>query len=432
MAWADEPSLVTFHHSEPTGAVESVIVSPTRRFLVDTDDRRRDADLPLWLESIADRIEQALGDPLPADSARPLVVVIRRNPQWPAGCRRQLHRNSSGLGQTLRVNRPEEVPTLEFLGAVTSLLLARYVALHQSSTDRDRRPAVPPEWLAVGLAGTLFPAPRQSSIWRAVREWEAERDPPVEMLFNVSDLHQTTWDPAPYWVTWVAWLRREKMLRAFCAHAFRSTAEGQTCTLPHLVRWVDPMWTVRDFRQHWDLVLASFRRLEVPWKETDVDRLNRIRRALALTRADWPHAWPSGVSEPITPETLVSQYGEAWVGVAAGWMLTQLERVPAGPDEAIQDVVHQFRALLYTLAQPPPRGDPWSGLARWLQAWQLSRHLRRARAAFDRVERDRQGAQPSGEAAGIESAELDAFPAYHQDGSTFAQVVRVLESARVF
>ncbi len=361
-----------------------VLFSSSRRFAIRTADRRRDAPFLAWLEDATDRLERAVGHPLPAAAGSPFLVVVRRDAPAPRIVRR-LHTGSGGLAQTLQLDRPEELSPADILADSVALMAARYVAIRQPPDERDRAPMAPPDWLGAGLAGTLYAGPRQAAQRRALEAWSRAADPPLAVLLG-PEPPRPPHTARDFWTTLVAWLRRRPDFPALCDRLFREAARGGLAAIEDIARMLDPAWTATDLEQEWDLALASLRRQELPLADSDARRAARLREALRLTPGRIPFDLPPDAPESVTPDVLLQRYGEPWSARLAAAMLAGVERLPIPRGSELERVAVAYRAVLADLARPVPGGGPLGAVHRAIARWALRRRLERADRELDDLE----------------------------------------------
>jgi len=367
----------------PTATPE-VLFSSSRRFALRTCERARDAPLLAMLEDVAARLEEALGAPLPAPAGRPWLVIVERDAgAGPPRAVREADLGTRGLGRTLRLVRPEELPPSTILVGIVAGLVARHVAKHQPPAEADSSPRWPPEWLAAGLAGTLYPGPRQAWLRRAADEWSAGQDPPLGQLLAVeiggADEHML-----PFLTALVAWLRRLPSFPRLADHLLRAAAAGTSPSCAELAAAIQPGWSSRDLEQAWDLALASLRRIETPWSEPRPRRIARLRSALLLSPAHIPLMLPPDVSPPLTPRDLVRADGAAWVPPLATQMQSALNRIPLGDDPDLLEVAALYRSVLRSLMDADR--SPLDAVVRPLRRFMLTNRLSEAEQRLDDLE----------------------------------------------
>ncbi len=338
--------------SAPPAAVASeVLFSASRRFALRTRDRARDMPLLALREDVAWRLEEALGEPMPAPAGRPWLVIVERGPEaGPPRAMREADLNTRGMGRTLRLVQPEELPPSVILVGIVAGMTARHVAGRQAPEEADSTPRWAPEWFAAGLAGTLYPTPRQAWLRQAAAEWSAARDPPLETLLAIG-IGRADERILPFLTALVAWLRRLPNYPHLADRILRSAAAGAPMGPAELAAAVNPSWSARDLAQMWDLALGGLRRIEAPWAEPRERRIARLREAVTLTHGEIPLALPPDVPAPLHPRDLVRADGAAWVPPLAAQMHAALNRVPLGDDPALLDVASDLRRVLATLVE---------------------------------------------------------------------------------
>jgi hypothetical protein len=377
--------------SPPVGGVVTAAPAPvvhfstTQRFACRGADSLTTVPFLTWIEEVADRLERALGEPLPAGRGRPMLFVLIRDPASPAArIRRELSSGSAGLGQVVRIANPELAEPADVLAACVSMMVARHVAARQSPGARDASPVTAPDWFACGIAGTLYAVPRLALQRRALDAWSRGADRPLTGLLGPAPPGEP-FAPLAEWTTLVAWLRARPGFPGMARQLMQTWADGKAVDPEDLARRLDSAWSARDMAQQWDLAIAAARQIDAPWLLTSADLAARLRAAIRLARDRVPLVLPDDVADPITPAILLARRGEPWSLALARTMLANVDLIPAGRDPALAGAANRYRGVLYALMQPLPRG-PAGWFRRYPGGWNLRRSLARADREFDDLE----------------------------------------------
>lgn len=377
--------------SPPVGGVVTaapvpvVHFSTTQRFACRGADSLTTVPFLTWIEEVADRLERALGEPLPAERGRPMLFVLAQDPAQPAArIRREMSSGSAGLGQVVRIANPERAEPADVLAACVSMMVARHVAARQPFAARDARPVTAPDWFACGIAGTLYSVPRLALQRRALDAWSRGVDRPLAGLLGPAPPGEP-FAPLAEWTTLIAWLRARPGFPGMARQLMQTWADGKAVDPEDLARRLDPAWSARDMAQQWDLAIAAARQIDAPWRLTSADLAARLRAAIRLARDQVPLVLPDDVPDPITPATLLEHRGEPWSLALARTMLANVDLIPAGRDPALAGAANRYRGVLYALMQPVPRG-PAGWIRRYPGGWSLRRSLARADREFDDLE----------------------------------------------
>lgn len=339
----------------------------------------------MWIEEVADRLERALGVPLPARRGRPMLFVLSHDPASPgAQIRRETSRESAGLGQVVRIANPEKADPADVLAACVSMMVARYVAAGQPPAARDAHPLTAPDWFACGLAGTLYSVPRQAFQRRTLEAWSRGSDRPLTDILGPAPPGEP-FAPMAEWATLVAWLRARPGFPGTARELMRVWADGNAVDAASLARRLDAAWSALDMAQQWDLAIAAARQFDAPWRLTSADLAARLRAAIRVSRDRVPLVLPDDVPDPITPATLLARRGVPWSLVVARTMLANVDSIPSGRDPALAGAANRYRGILYALMQPVPRG-PAGWIRRSAGGWSLRRSLAWADREFDDLE----------------------------------------------
>ncbi|MCX7819432.1 MAG: hypothetical protein N2652_09545 [Kiritimatiellae bacterium] len=373
----------TLAHTAPPAPppVTEVVFSSTRRVALRTADRARDVPLLALVEDLLARLEESLGEPFPAPPGHPWLVIVEREPATNSPrAIRVADLNTRGMGRTLRLIRPEELPPSAILVSLVATMVARHVASRQPPAEADAAPRWPPEWFAAGLAGTLYPAPRQAWLRRAAEEWSTARDPPLEELLTVPPGHADE-RTLPFHTALVNWLRRRPDFPRIADQLLRAAAAGRPIGPVELATAIDASWTARDLAQAWDLALGGLRRLETPWGESTLRRIARLRETLRLDHGEIPVALPPETPVPLSAADLLRAADQPWVPPLAAQMLAALNHLPLGAEPELNEIAADHRRVLEALTV-----DSAGQLDRLFRAVHRSAMLRRLASAEQRLD----------------------------------------------
>ncbi|MBM4155811.1 MAG: hypothetical protein FJ221_12400 [Lentisphaerae bacterium] len=385
--------------------------STTQRFAALGADPLQTVPFLAWVEEVAERLERALGAPMPAERGRPLVFVLSADPAGGAAAiRRELQADGRGFGQVVRIANPDRAEPAEVLAAAVSMMAARYVAARQPPAVRGARPALAPDWFACGLAGSLYSGPRLTLQRRALDAWLEGKDPPLASLLGPGPA-AAPFAPLAEWTVLVSWLRLRPDFPAVAGGLLDAWAAGQDVDAARLAARLDTAWSARDLAQQIDLAYASARRVDVPWRLTPSDLAARLRECLRVPHARVPIVLPDDVADPIDIHALVTRRSEPWARTVAQAMLMSIDQIPVGRDGTLTRAVNAYRGVLRRLAQPGHDGVT-GGIVRRIGTWRLRRALASADRRFDDLEAVRaagpEAPAPPGPAPAADPAADDA------------------------
>ncbi len=402
----------------PATASSEVLFSASRRFALRTPDRARDTPLLALLEDLARRIEETLAEPLPSPPGRPWLVIVERGPEaGPPRAIREADLDTRGMGRTLRLVQPEELPPSVILVGIVAGMTGRHVSKRQAPDDANSTPRWAPEWFAAGLAGTLYPAPRQAWLRHAAAEWAAARDPPLDTLLAI-EMGRADEHSLPFLTAFMAWLRRFPNFPKLADRILRSAATGTPMGPAELATAINPAWSARDLAQMWDLALAGLRRIEAPWAEPRERRIARLREAITLSRGEIPLALPPDTPVPLHPRDLVRADGAAWVPPLAAQMHSAMNRVPLGNDPDLLEIAADLRSVLAALIQAET--SPLARLAHRLRRGPMLRRLDLVERRLDDLEAIA-AAEATGDASRTGDDEVEAL--IRRDAALFDSVL---------
>lgn len=338
-------------------SLPEVQLSRTRRFSAQGADPRIAVPLLDWTEDIADRLEKALGAPLPCPPGTTFRLVLSEAPA-PAGrptLKRELAIGETGVSARLVVCSAATADPAALLDALVSLMLARHVIAAQPAAAWRERPRDAPDWFCCGLAAGLFPGPRARTQREALALWSAGRESAPARILRRATLPAGAHDDRAMAAAFVAWLRSRPDFPRIAAECMKVWAAGGTTDPARLARIVRDPWTAAELDQEWDLWLAGLRQFDAPWALTEQDLLERCREALALPRELIPVEMPADVPDTLTPAVLVERRREPWSCVAAVAMVARLDRIPCGQHPETARIVRAYRDTLSSLTLPPQK-----------------------------------------------------------------------------
>ena len=337
--------------ARPSSEQPRTYFSTSRRFVVTGFAPDAAPAVARWAEDVARRLEEALG-PIPLDrgwylevQATPGQPVVRAQ-GWVDGL----------LQQRLDVDPGDTGDQEDALEGLVWLLLNRWPVARQSHADRAAALAVVPDWLAVGMAQTLYVELRSRNAG-AVQERLQQ-----QLLTPWSDLVEREIMPAGRWSEkgelglLVAWLLER---RAPFEAAWARWAEGKRLRADEVAQLLAGLPSAAEGARSWEV-----------WLVAQQDRVRDIG-GLTLAQVDEFSELTSfdeaellsvqaDAEGPLMAADLVAQRRAPWVPTLAMRRSLRIQMAMVGRAPEWQDVARQYLTVMQGLASQS-RGR-WGGL----------------------------------------------------------------------
>ncbi|NCC52199.1 MAG: hypothetical protein EOM20_13415 [Spartobacteria bacterium] len=315
-------------------------ISSSKRFVVKGLTTPEHVELAVWLEDVAESLEELLDRSLAFDRGEPLTLVMRVNPDGDEGQVYAMQRWSGfRLQQEILVVNPGRVNQEDVLEALVGLLLNRFPIAGQSLSSRGERLAEVPEWLAVGVAANLYGVQRARNDQVALAAWAQG------VLPGLGDIITGMPYEGPERTAWLglatAWLLGVPPAPAILDGIFAAARRGEAWEVESLI----PLFQVDTFgeiEQQWDLWVIARQQVRSEWGAVSAADLEALEESLLvrpeiismITREDGTHT--------LTIADLIEQRDVAWMLVLARFMEMRVQSLGIGRSRGFQAVLNEY------------------------------------------------------------------------------------------
>ncbi len=326
-------------------------ISTSQRFLVVGSDAAAAVAWAAQLEDVAARLAQLTGTSPSFQRGEFLTVILREDPARPgAGLEAAQYLDAGLVQQKLLVRNFVPDMTADVLAEVCRLLANRCLLPYQDLAAGNAVLAAP-DWLAVGLAQSLYPEPRARNARLAWREWQHRDDLSVATLLSPAFARTPATLRNAAWGTLVGWLADQAV--ASWAPLYERLALGRPLT----IAWLAATWLrlpdARYLEQKWDVDLAAQRQVRNTWGAPGSADIEELERLFVVSPELLSVAARRSFDAPITLEDLVAFRPEPWLPTVAAFVDLKARRLGLGQPEDFQRAVAAIREALDGLRTPP-------------------------------------------------------------------------------
>jgi len=378
-------SLVLTAEGEQTGSREAtpVVTSPERRFVVSGVRSPDNARLALWAEQVAERLERVMEAPVPFFPGTPITIAAQLDRERPRGrvAKSQVW-SDFGVRQKLILVNPMLVGEEAVLEALCWLLANRYIIERQDYDARKAALGTSPDWLANGLAHSLFRRLRQRNNEIVLKRLGGGWVPSIGEVLGWEHMPPGPSTDKAVCGMVLAWLESLPEAGRFFDALYERLARSGHIDAQWLYAALPPTDSGADIDARWREWVAGRTRMDGrSWGTVSTEHFERLAAALRIDATEV--RVPSGTKLPagLSLADLIPARDQPWAQVVTSRLRYRLQRVALGRDIDFQELVGRYIALLDALEERQASGP---GFWPWSRA-EAEEELRQRLAAIERA-----------------------------------------------
>lgn len=388
------PALVA-READDSRQRQPVITSANRLFMVSGIEAADAAQLALWAEDVASRVEQCLKLTLPVFKSQPIHIAGRVHTQMSDSRVVKAQGYVDGmLTQRLLLVNPSRIEQEEVLEGLCWLLANRYIIRRQSVDERRNHLGEAPDWLSTGLAQNLYPQLRARNARDVLDRWGTSTRRSLDDVMRMEYLPEGRWSNKSFCGLAVGWLLELPAPDRRSAAVFRALAGRERITPAWLAAQETGFENEWQLQQAWQDWVTAQTTHERDWGQLGQEHMDALKGALLIEPAGGATA---SAMDGHTLGELIPARREPWVQDVAAERRAEMQQLALGRPPEFLQVVRGYEGFLDALTAPTNSALPELELVGLLQKSDRARRaleerLKRQEAFLNEVERKLQAA----------------------------------------
>lgn len=325
--------------------------SARQRFLVTSSSAAENVALGAWMEDIADRVERLIGKQIFFRRGEPLLITLVDGDVEATKTGRVIRKQQVAdrrIEQRITVENRGVVDPSNVIGALSSLLLNRYILAYQDGKERASEPGKVPEWLAIGIAGNLFGEVRAENLFAVTARWTSgDSTVSPARVFNMpSSYMPVSQEDISLCSAVTTWILSADRAGERLDKAFQLLVESPGIPLETWVTGILGFSSLRDMEQEWDLWMASRSKAKQTFGKTEQQDLDALRGALVVKPEQASVLLKTEVTETIDIDTLVHMRILPSSCPLAEAILARLTSLSVGSEPSYRNVLELYAQVL--------------------------------------------------------------------------------------
>lgn len=324
------------------------VFSASRRFMISGLPAARGAEIGVWADQLAERIQRQLG-PIPFERGQLISIAAMEDADGASGVHARQECREGIMHQTLSLAGLETLDVEQAEEALGSLLISRYIQALQTPEARCADAARAPDWLTVGLVHRTRHELRRRNQSVALERWRFGEMESFSALVESHFLPPGRWPQKADAMMLVNWLMESPRGPAMIGEAFRFQAEQGP---------PDPAWWARLItgradpgyaERAWDLWIAELQDRTRPIGSGDLRAVLRMGELPGeeLERVGAPLEW---VNKPLS--ALIAERRQPWARPLALRLAMRARLESIGQDREAARLAESYAQFLDAVAQP--------------------------------------------------------------------------------
>jgi len=376
------PTPVCAATNDPAAAVSpgATAISTSHRFLVSGMSSAENAALAAAAEDVAERIEALVGRRLPFQRGETLQLSIRFAEQAP---RPQVVKAQGWvdrqLAQKLVVVNPGSADQEDVLEGLCWLMLNRYVVARQDVEARSKRLGTVPDWLAAGVAQSLFISLRARNSHVVLKRWQRGEAMELEDLLALEYLPDGRWAEKAFCGAAVDWLAELPRANELFAAMLDRRARRELITADWLGQRITGSAQAREAEKAWSLWIAQQSNVKRHLGGATEEDLYALGSLMKVRPEEFGITAATNAPQEMDFEELLDHRREPWMGSLAAVLSLKVKGLGIAASPEFREVVTAYGRFLDGLAKHAAAG--W--FSRFVRNVPSRRGLERMLAAAD-------------------------------------------------